>query len=230
MPRKTSLVIGSRIRETPTTAQALGLRERKKAELKRRIEQVTLDLIRRRGYERTTIEEIVRRVDISQPTFYKYYPSKDAILREHTLSGLARLLQHEHNATGTSVTRMRRFFQGMASQMTAERHLWYAIAVSNAYNPIRDPELLRANQAGTRVIEAVIAAGQRQGEFTRAYSARRLSSLLEGIMFRVCLEWGADFPRAHALPAALDEGFDLFLRAARPRAGDKPLAKRALGR
>ena len=199
----------------------MGLRERKKVELKRRIAEVTLELVREQGYERTTIEQIVRCVDISQPTFYKYYSSKDAILREHTLAGLADLLLQQRSAPGTIVTRLRRFFRGMASLMTTERDLWYAIAISNAYNPIRDPHVLRSDQAGTRVLESMIASGQVQGEFTRTYTARRLSSLLEGIMFRVCLEWGANFPRAHALPAALDEGFDLFLRAARPRAGDR---------
>jgi hypothetical protein len=72
------------------------------------------------------------------------------------------------------------------------------------------------------VLEGVIDLGQRQGEFTRAYSAQRLASLLEGVMFRVCLEWGARFPDDRPLPRSVDEGFDLFLRAARPHPGDKP--------
>lgn len=41
-------------------------------------------------------------------------------------------------------------------------------------------------------------------------------------MFRVCLEWSAGFPAEHSLARAIDEGFDLFVRAAEPRPGDKP--------
>lgn len=209
-----------------------GLRERKKADLKRRIAEAAIALIRERGYEATTIDEIVRRVDVSQPTFYKYYPSKDAILREHALSGFAALLSSELAASGTIVVRMRRYLQAVARQMTEDRELWYAIAISNAYNPIRDPDLLASSQAGTRVLEAIVAEGQRRGEFTAAYSAERLASLLEGIMFRVCLEWGARFPSTRPLTEAVAEGFDLFLRAARPQKGDaaKPRARRAAKR
>jgi len=48
---------------------------------------MAIALIRERGYERATIDEIARRADVSQPTFYKYYPGKDAILREHEENG-----------------------------------------------------------------------------------------------------------------------------------------------
>jgi AcrR family transcriptional regulator len=204
-----------------------GLRARKKADQKRRIAQAALELLRERGYERTTIDEIVRRADISQPTFYKYYPSKDAILREHALSGFAAILEKELSSSGSIVVRMRRYLRAIAEQMTADRELWYAIAVSNAYNPIRDPELLASSEASTRVAEAVIAEGQRTGEFTRAYSAARLTSLLEGVMFRVCIEWGARYPDTRPLAACMDEGFELFLRAARPQPGDRRTALRA---
>ncbi|HEX7481457.1 MAG TPA: helix-turn-helix domain-containing protein, partial [Polyangiales bacterium] len=135
---------------TSPSARPAGLRERKKADLKRRLADAAIALIRERGYEATTIDEIVRRVDVSQPTFYKYYPSKDAILREHALTGFASLLADELTRTGTIVVRMRRYLRAIAQQMNADRELWYAIAISNAYNPIRDPELLASSEAGTR--------------------------------------------------------------------------------
>jgi AcrR family transcriptional regulator len=204
---------------TPGTTSP-GLRERKKAELKRRIAEAAVALIRERGYERATIDDIVQRVQVSQPTFYKYYSSKEAILREHAMAGFASLLESEFSRTGSIVERMRRYLRAIARQMTKDRDLWYAIAVSNAYNPIRDPDLLTSSAAATRVLEAIVEEGRRTGEFTRAYSAQRLASLLEGIMFRVCLEWGARFPDARPLVEAVDEGFDLFLRAARPHPGD----------
>jgi hypothetical protein len=113
----------------------------------------------------------------------------------------------------------------MAERMSADRDLWYAIAVSNVYNPIRDPDLLTASDATTRAVEAVVEEGQKSGEFTSAYSAPRLASMLEGIMFRICLEWGARFPGDHSLVQAVNEGFDLFLRAATPLPSDKPIAR-----
>jgi hypothetical protein len=78
-----------------------------------------------------------------------------------------------------------------------------------------------AHPARTRPL-GVSPPHHRLGEFTTAYSAQRLASLLEGVMFRVCLEWSAGFPAEHSLARAIDEGFDLFVRAAEPRPGDKP--------
>jgi AcrR family transcriptional regulator len=207
-------------REAFSPADGGSLRERKKADVRRRIAEAAIALVRERGYEAATIDEIVRRAEVSQPTFYAYYPSKDAILREHALSGFRALIADELERQGTIATRMRRYLRSIAGRISADRKVWYAIAVSNAYNPVRDPELLRASDASTRVVEAIVAEGQRRGEFTVAYSAERLASLLEGIMFRVCLEWGARFPDEHPLEHAVDEGFDLFLRAAEPRPGD----------
>jgi len=45
--------------------------------------------------------------------------------------------------------------------MTKDSNLWYAIAVSNVYNPIRDPDLLSSNESTMRVLEAAMAEGQR---------------------------------------------------------------------
>jgi AcrR family transcriptional regulator len=210
----------------------MGLRERKKADAKRRIADAALSLVRERGYDAATIDEIARRADVSQPTFYAYYPSKDAILREHALSGFRPLIAEELGSEGTVVERMRRYLRAISKRISADRQVWYAIAVSNAYNPVRDPDLLRASDASTRIVEAIIGEGQRRGELTTAYSAQRLASLLEGVLLRVCLEWSARFPAEHSLERAVDEGFELFLRAAEPRPGDgrEPRARPRNGR
>jgi AcrR family transcriptional regulator len=201
-------------------AEPLGLRERKKAALRRRIAEAALELIRERGYDGATIDEIVARVDVSQPTFYKYYASKDAILREHALVGFGAVLVEEMMRPGTMVARIRRCVAAVARQMEADRDLWYAIAISNVYNPVREPQLLTSSEAGTRVLEAAIEEGQRQGEFTGAFAAGRLASFLEGIMLRICIEWGAGYPDHRPLASSMAEGFELFLRAARPQNGD----------
>jgi len=196
-----------------------GLRARKKADLKRRISEAALQLMRERGYDEVTIDEIVRRVEVSQPTFYKYYPSKEAILLEHAMSGFGPLLTAAMERKGSVIVveRMRSFLRDAAKQMSKDRKLWVAIALSNAYNPVRNPELLDTAAVGTRLLEGALERAQQQGELTRDFSSRRLASMLEGILLRLCLEWGADSPRAHALGPSLEDGFNFFLRGAAPR-------------
>ena len=60
----------------------IGLRERKKARLRQQIIETSLRMFRERGYDNTRIDDIVQALDISQPTFFRYFPSKDAVLRE----------------------------------------------------------------------------------------------------------------------------------------------------
>ena len=69
--------------------------------------------------------------------------------------------------------------------------------------------------------------GQRHRELTGAYSARRLASFLEGVMLRICVEWGAGFPDRRPLASTMAEGYELFLRAARPQDGDRRATRRA---
>jgi AcrR family transcriptional regulator len=57
-----------------------GLRERKKARTRFAIQEQALRLIREQGYEATTIEQIAEAAEISPSTFFRYFPSKDAVV------------------------------------------------------------------------------------------------------------------------------------------------------
>lgn len=194
-----------------------GLRERKKARQREVILQAGIELFRTRGYEQVTVDDIARAAEISQPTFYNYFPSKDALLRDFAMTGGRHALEALASEDGSVESRLRGFFHLMAAYMTSEQQLWHAIAISNAYNPVRDPEVLTSPEATTRSMERLLAEGQERGELTRDFSAVRLGSVLEGLMLRACIEWGASFPEPHNLRDAFDEMFDFFLRGARPR-------------
>lgn len=58
-----------------------GLRERKRAATRRAIQRAVLEVVRERGLEGATVDEIARIADVSPRTFFNYFPSKeDAIL------------------------------------------------------------------------------------------------------------------------------------------------------
>lgn len=59
----------------------LGLRERKKARTHAEIQRRALALFRQRGYEATTVQQIADAAEVSQSTFFRYFPSKaDVVL------------------------------------------------------------------------------------------------------------------------------------------------------
>src|SRR2546429_506120 len=63
----------------PNSREPLGLRERKKARLRQQIIDTSIRLFRKHGYENTRVEDIVQILEISQPTFFRYFPSKDGL-------------------------------------------------------------------------------------------------------------------------------------------------------
>jgi AcrR family transcriptional regulator len=60
-----------------------GLRERKKARTRHAIQASALALFRRQGYDATTVEQILDAADVSETTFYRYFPTKkDLVLTD----------------------------------------------------------------------------------------------------------------------------------------------------
>jgi AcrR family transcriptional regulator len=59
---------------------ALGLRERKKARTRAAIQRHALRLFRGNGYEATTVSQIAEAAEISESTFFRYFPSKEELV------------------------------------------------------------------------------------------------------------------------------------------------------
>ena len=103
-------------------SEAIGLRERKKRERRRHIEDVAIELFRRDGFEATTIEQIAAAADIAPRTFFSYFATKDdLVLADYTdrleriLAELAHRPDHEPAWVALSAS-----FAAVASDYTAE--------------------------------------------------------------------------------------------------------------
>jgi AcrR family transcriptional regulator len=103
-------------------SEAIGLRERKKRERRRHIEDVAMELFRRDGFEATTIEQIAAAADIAPRTFFSYFATKDdLVLADYTdrleriIAELGRRPDHEPAWVALSAS-----FATVASDYTAE--------------------------------------------------------------------------------------------------------------
>jgi AcrR family transcriptional regulator len=65
--------------QTPTDSTP-GLRERKKAQTREAIQTHAMTLFMQQGYAATTVEQIIRGVDVSESTFFRYFPTKESLV------------------------------------------------------------------------------------------------------------------------------------------------------
>lgn len=202
--------------ETPGT---LGLRERKKARLRQQIIDTSIRLFRKQGYENTRVEDIVQILEISQPTFFRYFPSKDAVLREVGRRGFSCIKEHlqtELSSEAGTEERLKHMYAAMAREVQSDRPLWRAVVLSGAMDPVRSPEMRRPEEITVSLLGEILAEGQKRKEITKRFPVTYLAEYMEGLYTTVVRRWAASLSAPHDLIERVRSAVEFFLAGARP--------------
>jgi AcrR family transcriptional regulator len=134
----------------------MGLRERKKAQTRRRLMQAAVRLAARRGWAETTVDDIAAAAGVSPRTFFRYFPTKVDVLfgdepeRMAILEGALR-----ERAPGESVlAAVRRGVLGWLMEFMDDPDLY----VSRARLAFENPDILGAALVRFAYLEDVVAA------------------------------------------------------------------------
>ena len=65
---------------SPNDSPKAGLRERKKAKTRAEIQRQALRLFRERGYEETAVARIAEAAEVSESTYFRYFPTKEDVV------------------------------------------------------------------------------------------------------------------------------------------------------
>jgi len=196
-----------------------GLRERKKVRLRQQIIETSIRLFRKHGYENTRVDDIVQILEISQPTFFRYFPSKDAVLREVGRRGFACIKEHletELSSQASTAERLREMYHEMAQEVESDRPLWRAVVLSGAMDPVRSPEMRQPEEIAVGLLREILAEGQKRGEITRAFPLVHLAEFMEGLYNTVVRRWAVDITGPHSLSERVSNTVEFFLRAVQP--------------
>jgi len=214
-----ALVTRSAAAETAEEQIEVGLRERKKARLRQQIIDTSIKLFRKHGYEATRIDDIVQMLEISQPTFFRYFPTKDAVLREVGERGYACIcerLRSELSSEAATGERLRRLYVTMAREVESDRQLWQAVVLSGAMDPVRSAELRGHEEAAVRLLREILTQGLKRGEVTRAFPVVHLAEFMEGLYNTVVRQWAVDLTGPHKLTDRVRSAVEFFLRGIQP--------------
>jgi AcrR family transcriptional regulator len=204
-------------------APGAGRRERRKAEVRRRILEAARALFHTQGFEATPVEQIAAAADVAPATFFNHFHSKQALLG--LLAGEvvervgALLAEHLLGRRGTTRARLLGFARAAAGQIGASRRLARDVVLELLRSEARPdqaaPYLARVHEP----FAALLKEGQRRGEVRRDRDAGFLAEMVVGALNAALGGWLADpdYPIETRLVQAAGFAWDAV--AAAPRRG-----------
>lgn len=125
-----------------------GLRERKAAQLKLSIVDILTEELAERGFHEIGVEELCEKAMISKVTFFKYFPTKDALLWYHSSVWIFKLKADLLLSGKHGVPALRAFFKDMAEYFNEHMNLfsYFFSANSMGLSGAERPELTPAEK------------------------------------------------------------------------------------
>jgi len=168
------------------TEPAVGRRERKKEETKRRIFVAAVELFHDKGFESTTVDEITERADVAKGTFFNYFPRKESVLAYMSEEWLEHVEEQAAQKHRPAAERIQGFFLAVASAYGENRALAHAVIHSGMQQMVCLEEARPRGRLAGLVKEAIRdgqAAGEFRADFDPATIFLALGSAFMGTMF-----------------------------------------------
>jgi AcrR family transcriptional regulator len=104
----------------PVDRPSVGLRERKKARTRAEIQAHALRLFHQQGYDATTVAQIIEEAEVSESTFFRYFPTKaDVVLTDDFDPIIVAAFQRQPMSL-TPIQALRAAFHEAFAELTAE--------------------------------------------------------------------------------------------------------------
>ncbi len=204
----------------------IGLRERKKEQTRVAILTRAEALFRKRGFEATRVRDIISRVEISEPTFFKYFASKQALVDELALEWLRGVTVSWPAGSGESSAMLGDLgsaFRPLIRAIEADRSFMLLVLThASLWNPqgamrgkhaeVGHP-LREITHGAFTAMAGFFSQAQQRGELRAELDPLQLSEISVAV-FRTTLQlWASNYWHAdHDLEERLTAAFDVLLR------------------
>lgn len=193
----------------------VGRREKRKQEIRGRIEDAAYRLFRAQGIEDTSIEQICVEADVARRTFYGHFANKHALLGGLGISRLynqsepmLRLLMENHQSTRARLEAMIDYIESnFAGYEAIDRQLILIAPSAFAENTEQQREIGNSASAS---FTRLISAGVEQGDARTEFSPEILAAVVVGTLNVLMSSWAMD--EDYPIFAKLEEARVLFDR------------------
>jgi len=177
-----------------TPPAGLSLREKRKQEVRSRINDAAIELFARHGCDAVTVEEICELADVARKTFYNYYQNKnellndlsDSLLLNETLNRIDMAMERHQGTADRLHFYFKLVAESMQSASDLERELILqsVLAISNNVEE-SGKKLSELNNYFSRIF----TEGQEQGDVSKEFSADFLADMTVGALNGMTLNW-----------------------------------------
>jgi AcrR family transcriptional regulator len=198
-----------------TLEAPLGRREKRKQEIRTRIEDAAYKLFKDKGIEDTSIEQICVQADVARRTFYGHFPNKHTLLGGLGISRLynqsepmLRLLMENHHSTRSRLEAMIDYIESnFSGYQDIDRQLILIAPSTFAEDTEKQREIGNSASASfTRLITAGIELGDVQTDF----SPEILAAMVVGTLNILTTSWAMN--SNYPIFAKLEEARGMFER------------------
>ena len=175
----------------------VGRREKRKQEIRGRIEDAAYRLFKAQGIEDTSIEQICEEADVARRTFYGYFPNKHALLGGLGVSRLysqsepmLRQLMDNYSTTRDRLEAMIDYIESnFAAYENVDRQLILLAPSTFANNTEQQREI---GNSAIASFTRLILAGQDAGDAKTDFSPEILASMVVGTLNTLTTSWAID--------------------------------------
>jgi AcrR family transcriptional regulator len=163
-------------------------RDRRRQELRARIEAAALDLFVTNGYRATTMDQIAEHADTARRTLFNHFPRKRDILdiwSDRRRDRLSSMFDDEALPRGSARERLARQFDALAAINTEDPALAKVIVVGR----LAEMGALEESFPVFEALQDTVAWGQERGEFTDRVPAGIVGEVLTGCYTDTVQRW-----------------------------------------
>ena len=191
----------------------LGRREKRKQEIRARIEDAAYALFKTQGIEETSIEQICVEADVARRTFYGHFPNKHALLGGLGISRIYNqsepMLRELMSKRDTTRGRLEAMIDYIESNFSAyediDRQL--ILIAPSAFAEDREQQREIGNSSISSFTQ-LIRAGLELGDVSEEFSPEILASMVVGTLNMLTTSWAMD--SSYPIFAKLEEARGMF--------------------